>query len=244
MNTFLILLLSLVALHVIIDFYLQPDAWVKDKLERHERSSKLLYHAIIQGAVSCIPILLISMDWKSIICMFIVIGASHWAIDLVKTYLETNSRYLLIDQALHILILTGVSLHASQLEWTYDEIIKSVITEKNIVIALGYIIILRPASVLIGSILKKYTPMENEENKGLISGGAVIGYLERVLMLSFTIAGEFSAIGFILAAKSIFRFGELNNANKHQLTEYVLLGSLLSITITAVVGLVINRWLQ
>jgi hypothetical protein len=35
-------------------------------------------------------------------------------------------------------------------------------------------------------------------------------------------------VGFILAAKSIFRFGDLTNSRDRNLTEYVLIGTLLS----------------
>ncbi|AZQ86307.1 DUF3307 domain-containing protein [Colwellia sp. Arc7-635] len=49
LSTFLILLLSLVILHVIIDFYFQPIAWGRDKNNKHEKSSKLFYHTVMQS---------------------------------------------------------------------------------------------------------------------------------------------------------------------------------------------------
>lgn len=194
----------------------------------------------MHAVFSLIPILFITTNWRSIICMLIIVGVSHWLIDLGKTYLEKKFIFSILDQTLHILVLFFISRHVSQLEWTITEFINTTITEKNLVMVLGYVIIFKPTSILIGSILKKYTPEGTEEENGLISGGEIIGYLERILILTFTIIGNYSVIGFILAAKSIFRFGELNNSKSHKLTEYVLLGSLLSVTITSMVGLIIN----
>lgn len=197
-------------------------------------------HAAIQAITSCIAILFITTDWLLVGCVFMIIGSSHWLIDLGKTYLGKDLRYFILDQVLHVAVLTGVALHVSQLEWSLSELAGAIITKNNLAIALAYVVIFKPTSILIGSILSKYIPKEYEESEGLISGGEVIGYLERTLILTFSITGQFSVIGFILAAKSIFRFGELNNSKKHKLTEYVLLGSLLSVTITSIIGLAVK----
>ncbi len=74
-----------------------------------------------------------------------------------------------------------------------------------------------------------------------MAAGALIGYLERILILTFTLLGSYTAVGFVLAAKSIFRFGELTRSTDRSLTEYVLIGSLLSVVITTLVGVVITQ---
>lgn len=48
-------------------------------------------------------------------------------------------------------------------------------------------------------------------------------------------------IGFLLAAKSIFRFGDLKEGHETKMTEYVLLGSLISMAIATIVGIVTNE---
>ncbi|GAD79696.1 DUF3307 domain-containing protein [Vibrio ezurae] len=243
MNAFIILFLLLVILHVMADFYFQPASWVRDKNDNKRKSHKLYIHSAIQALVSCIPVLFITTDWRSISCMLIIIGVSHCLIDLAKTYLGKNLRYFILDQILHVAVLFGIALHISQLELPLSAMKDIIFTKSTLAIALAYIVIFKPTSVIIGSILSKYTPDSNEENEGLISGGVIIGYLERTLILTFTIAGQFSVIGFVLAAKSIFRFGELNNAKNHKLTEYVLLGSLLSVVITSIIGLAVKNFI-
>lgn len=68
----------------------------------------------------------------------------------------------------------------------------------------------------------------------------MIGYLERLLILTFTLVGSYSAVGFVLAAKSIFRFGELNKSADRSMTEYVLIGSLVSVVITILIGTLVS----
>lgn len=75
---------------------------------------------------------------------------------------------------------------------------------------------------------------------GLVAGGELIGYLERLLILTFTLVGSYAAVGFVLAAKSIFRFGELNQSANRGMTEYVLIGSLLSVVITTLIGALVS----
>jgi hypothetical protein len=61
--------------------------------------------------------------------------------------------------------------------------------------------------------------------------------LERIFVFTFIVTGNWNAIGFLLAAKSVFRFGDLKESKDRKLTEYVLIGALLSFGIAFGVGL-------
>ena len=110
------------------------------------------------------------------------------------------------------------------------------INYKYLIVVLAYIILLKPISSLIYILLKKWTPVA-VEGSTLVSAGQSIGYLERILILTFILLNQFAAIGFLLAAKSIFRFGELQNDQDKKLTEYVMLGTLISFSISIFIGL-------
>ena len=56
----------------------------------------------------------------------------------------------------------------------------------------------------------------------------------------FVVSVNFEAIGFLLAAKSIFRFGDLKEAKDRKLTEYVLIGTLLSFGIALLTGILVK----
>ncbi|ROT09690.1 hypothetical protein EEL49_04750 [Muribaculaceae bacterium Isolate-104 (HZI)] len=79
--------------------------------------------------------------------------------------------------------------------------------------------------------------------KGLPNAGKWIGYLERILILTFIFTGNIEGVGFLLAAKSVFRFGELNRAKDIKTTEYVLIGTFASFTIAIMLGFGVD-WLM
>lgn len=80
----------------------------------------------------------------------------------------------------------------------------------------------------------------NEEQElGLASAGKWIGICERVLIITFVVMGQFTAIGFLMTAKSILRFSEKEN-NTQLKTEYVLVGTLVSFTTAAMIGVLIS----
>ena len=60
--------------------------------------------------------------------------------------------------------------------------------------------------------------------------------LERLFVFLFVITNFWEGIGFLLAAKSIFRFGDLKDNNDVKLTEYILIGTLLSFGLAIVIA--------
>ncbi|WP_404459398.1 DUF3307 domain-containing protein [Oceanobacillus kapialis] len=71
----------------------------------------------------------------------------------------------------------------------------------------------------------------------LRSRGKLIGYIERLLVILLTVVGAYPAITFIIAAKSIARFKQLDDRNW---AEYFLLGTLSSILLGLLLGLVVQ----
>ncbi|MBO0960571.1 DUF3307 domain-containing protein [Neobacillus sp. MM2021_6] len=71
-----------------------------------------------------------------------------------------------------------------------------------------------------------------------LSRGKLIGYLERLLVLVLTFYSAYPAIGFIVAAKSIARFKQMDDRNW---AEYFLLGTLTSMFIGISLGIVLRE---
>lgn len=65
--------------------------------------------------------------------------------------------------------------------------------------------------------------------------GATIGILERILIVVFVLTGSEAAIGFVVAAKTLARFRLLDDRD---FAEYYLLGTLASVGVAIVTGLV------
>ncbi len=78
---------------------------------------------------------------------------------------------------------------------------------------------------------------------GMAGVGKYIGWLERFLILCFIFIGYYQGIGFILAAKSILRYGEIRSDDDRRFAEYVIVGTLLSFVFAIVIGLAMRRLL-
>jgi hypothetical protein len=81
------------------------------------------------------------------------------------------------------------------------------------------------------------TELEPDQRGGLPGGGYWIGVTERSLIYLFILLGEPTGIGFLAAAKSVFRIGELKDSKDRKLAEYILIGTLLSFAAAMLVGL-------
>lgn len=74
----------------------------------------------------------------------------------------------------------------------------------------------------------------------LPSAGRYIGWLERFLLLTAVLLQAATAVGLVLAAKSVFRFGDIRR--DRQAAEYFLIGTLVSVSEAVIIGLLVH-WL-
>src|SRR5690606_11914951 len=93
-------------------------------------------------------------------------------------------------------------------------------------------------SVIIKTLISVYRPKtEMEKEDSLQNAGKYIGMLERLLVFVFIVSDHWEGVGFLIAAKSIFRFSDLTQAKDRKLTEYILIGTLLSFGLAILCGL-------
>jgi hypothetical protein len=71
--------------------------------------------------------------------------------------------------------------------------------------------------------------------------GATIGVLERLLIVAFVLTGAEAAIGFVVAAKTLARFKQLDD---RPFAEYYLLGTLASVSVALATGLLAQAALR
>lgn len=111
-------------------------------------------------------------------------------------------------------------------------------TDTWIVYFTAIVFITFPTSTLIKIVISKWTPdPSDKENESLQHAGKYIGILERLFVFAFVLTGHWEAVGFLIAAKSVFRFGDLKESRDLKLTEYILIGTLLSFGIAIFTGL-------
>jgi len=228
----MMLFTKLLLAHLIGDFLLQPLKWVLHK-EANKVASKFLYlHILIHFGITMLLIWDLSY-WD----IALVIAVSHYLIDVSKLYAMPlfNNRAVpfFIDQALHIMVLyyctylnytiaqTGMLIE--QLDW-------------NLITAIVFVTF--PAAIIMNKLLDKMSGQIPLDHKSLPNAGKYIGIIERLFVLLFIILGRWEAIGLLITAKSVFRFNDLKESNNRKLTEYILIGTLLSFGIAILTGIV------
>lgn len=228
------ILFKLMAAHFISDFILQPTSWVDDRNARHFKSHKLWYH----GSVTALTVLILC-GW-SLWWMALIIGITHVMLDGLKSYRKQNTLWFILDQTAHLLIIAVLWAMNSGLEMNFT-VITSLYTSPKIWLYVTAILFLTwPAGMLIGH----YTAPWREKLKtsaggeqGLEKGGMHIGILERLLIFLLVLLGKFEVIGLLVAAKSLLRFNEKDRPEAK--TEYLLIGTLLSVGLSLGVGFLV-----
>jgi hypothetical protein len=116
--------------------------------------------------------------------------------------------------------------------------ISELLNSNNLIYITGYVVLTLPLSIIIQKALIPWSELiGDEDDDSLLNAGKYIGILERSFVFVFIIANRWEAVGFLLAAKSVFRFGDLKESKDRKLTEYILLGTLLSFGIAIVISI-------
>lgn len=230
------ILLKLLFAHIFADFILQTERICKGKrASKNTKYGYLFLHSLIHAATAYL-VLAYWNTWSIPLVIFL----THFGMDYIKsTFMKDNMKSFIIDQVVHIAVIIVLWLC---LLGKYAEL-GSALSEiwdnpKIWIFATAYLLVLKPTSTILNLFIKQWIPHNSKNDNTLPHAGLWIGYLERILILTFIFTHNFEGIGFLLAAKSIFRFGELNNAKEIQITEYVLIGSLASFTIATIIGFI------
>lgn len=246
-RVFMILLLA----HLLGDFVLQ-FRWIR--LQKKHWPVRLL-HSAIQAVLAYVLV----GAW-SLWLVAVITGATHFLIDWGKTSLKTRKVWIqLVDQALHAAVIVSVSGYVV----TYGTALPAwftwqpVFAWQVVVIANALILLVLCGGSLIGGLMAPYqaqldrnyarqskqVPAEGKKPiKGLEDGGKVIGYLERLLIMVFVLANQYAGIGFLIAAKSIFRFGEFKESENRMEAEYIIIGTFASFLYAIIISQGV-RWL-
>ncbi|MEX0720427.1 MAG: DUF3307 domain-containing protein [Balneolaceae bacterium] len=228
----MIVLLKLLLAHIIGDFFLQTLNIVREKEQKKLRSPHLYLHSFLHGVLPFLLIWDLSF-WKFALLIFI----SHLIIDAIKLYAQ-NSRnqasLFFLDQTAHILVILFIwnLMMPGNISFAWLQ------TSTFLLAVVALLFLTLPSSIITRVIISRWTPhTEDDDSESLVSAGKYIGILERLFVFGFVVTGQLQAIGFLIAAKSVFRFGDLRNSKNRKLTEYILIGTLVSFGIAMLTGL-------
>lgn len=232
----MILFVKLLLAHLIGDFLLQPNSWVLDKEKKKHKSKFLYYHLAIHGFLAWIFVRTIDF-----IVFVIILTFLHGLIDFLKLKFQksnTKRNWFFLDQFLHLAVIMIITIISQNLIPDF-----CFLNNQFLVLITGMIFLTKPASIIIKNVISIWTPEnKNQKDDSLANAGNYIGIIERLFVFGFILTHHFDAIGFLLAAKSIFRFGDLKDAKDRKLTEYVLIGTLLSFGFALLIGFLIDYY--
>ena len=239
-GTFLMLLTA----HLVGDFILQNKSMVKAK---DTRPLCLLFHAMLVTLATVVIGAVIAPNTTLFIYFWVFLA--HFTIDWVKGLAgsakwmlagnSNNETWLFVtDQVAHLASLAaiaalfpGMAEQSLWLRWFPDRYFEVLIVISGIVACVfaGGILINKATRPLI-------LQMSSGELNGLKNGGRIIGQLERGLTFFFMLTGQTNAIGFLFAAKSILRFGEIKDGEKRKEAEYIIIGTFMSFGWALLIG--------
>ena len=224
----LTLAIKFILAHLAGDFLFQPDKWIKHKKKGKYKSKYLYWHILIHTVLLLVTLQFNFNYWKGIVLVII----SHYIIDLLKLYLDkkVNSQILFFtDQILHFIVIASVVHYYNP----FNVNLSSVYSIESLLLITFILITTYVSSVIIKILISNWKINDESPNQA----GKYIGMLERLFIFSFIILNYWEGIGFLLAAKSVFRFGDLSKAKNRDLTEYILIGTLLSFGIAIATGI-------
>lgn len=232
----MIIFIKLLLAHLLGDFLFQPTKWVIHK-EAHKIGSKYLYaHIFIHFAL----VLLLMADityWK----IALVIALSHYVIDLGKLYsskwFSNKSIPFFIDQAFHIAIIFGCAYYGTVIGQAAYLI---GLMDWGLITAVFFLSF--PSAIIMNILLERMSDQIPLDHKSLPNAGKYIGMIERLFVFIFVITGRWEGIGLLITAKSVFRFNDLKESNSRKLTEYILIGTLLSFGLAILTGIIYTAY--
>lgn len=230
-----LLALKLVLAHFVGDFVLQPAHWVEDKLQKKGRSKYLYFHI---GVHLLALLLILQFRYLGAVACIVV---THLLIDLAKLYLTNKKNYrwlFVVDQVLHLLVIASIVYWIEPFPIDFSGLWE----EKSLLLATFLVFVTFVSGIIMRMLLAPYIDeivKEDESGEGgsLKNAGTYIGMLERLFVFGFILIQQWAAIGLLIAAKSVFRFGDLNKGKNRKLTEYVLIGTLLSFGLAILSGM-------
>lgn len=247
------IVIAMMLSHFIGDFYLQTDKSVEKRFENYLWT--LLHGAVyIIPGIFIFHI----YTHEGLTGYFLVFACSHLTYDTVKFFImkskkggkakqQKTNEVLMIDwvfiadQAAHLLTIAiicivylnrhgDISVLPNFIGYinidtdTFDKIMRA-----TLILA----IIIQPVSITFGKLfnIEKLVVLKTKESPDtdtIKGSGTIIGYLERLIIVSLLFLGEYEAIGLVIAAKSIARF------NGNVTAEFYIIGTFYGVISTIV----------
>ncbi len=253
MQTVLRVALVLYLAHLLTDFVFQNSQLIQQKQRGDARG--YLKH----GAIHCVCAIVIGAFYLrgaifSPRFYLVIFGLTlaHLVIDIGKIQLAKRhvtgegTLPFVVDQLIHaVTVVSAAWLVVGTVPFSAFVAQINVIRDagNRTLLALSvYVAVIFAGGYLIRSMTRPLMAHVNvhsgESRADLIHAGMYIGWLERFLVLTALLLHSPATVGLIIAAKSIARYPEFRN---EQFAEYFLIGTLLSISIAILGGVLLQK---
>lgn len=238
-ETFLLLLTG----HLLGDFVFQSDALIA----RKKTLRGLTEHVAI---VTGLTLLVLAPATPLVIAPVALMAASHFAMDYAKTHwLGDRLWSFSLDQAVHIGVLVALAFAwpdlAAQSVWGLAPSNVQLQVYAAMTVVCGAVVGVWVGGIVIKKLVEPLAPTPPAEPPategepptagapsapiiGMRNAGRYIGWLERALTITFILIGHPEGVGFLLAAKSILRFRDVQDQTDRHQAEYIIIGTFLS----------------
>lgn len=218
------LILAMLLGHALGDFYFQTNDMVSKKKE------SIVKHVLIY------TIIIVLIYWfmtksKNVLVLGIIVFISHFIIDNLNVYVSKKTENhqqvklltFILDQVLHVSILI---IYIAMFDCL---IVSEVHVNDFLLFAVIISYLIMPSSILIDKVLCMVNK-DKTVKKFELDEGTVIGILERMLILTMGVSGSINGIGFLIAAKTMVRYGQFDDKEKdNNFRSKYLIGTLLSV---------------
>ncbi|WP_336004187.1 DUF3307 domain-containing protein [Fusobacterium polymorphum] len=228
----------LISVHLLADFLFQTSAYSEKK---RKMLKPLLLHCFIYFIAFEIVLLSI-LQFKKAFLLGMIISVLHFLINFTKNKLEKSfpQRRLQIwifsiSQLIHFFIIIAMYFILN-LENSVSNLYINLQGYENFKTIILYIsvfsIIFELASVFIRKLFTSISPKTYPKaNLEELKAGNIIGKLERIIIAILLLNNQFGVIGFVLTAKSIACFKQMENKD---FAEKYLIGTLTSFLIVLI----------
>ncbi|ALF25501.1 DUF3307 domain-containing protein [Fusobacterium nucleatum] len=234
----------LISVHLLADFLFQTSAYSEKK---RKMLKSLLLHCFIYFIVFEIIFFILFQCEKAFI-LGLIISVLHFLINYTVNKLEKyfpkrrlQLLFFSLNQLIHIVMIVGM-YYILNLENLTNNLYTKLQTYEDFKIIVLYTfvfsIILDPASVFIRKLFTSISPKTYPKtNLEELKAGNIIGKLERIIIAILLLNNQFGIMGFVLTAKSIARFKQMENKD---FAEKYLIGTLTSFLIALISVLILK----
>jgi hypothetical protein len=232
------LMMLLLLAHLLGDFVFQPTHWVQHKIQKLHASPYLYYHLCVHAALTSMAL---QFNPNMFLSFCIIIG-SHGLIDWLKLKLNQKANDLLLffgDQLAHLSIIMAVAHWESPFLPDFNA---SNLLTQHAPLLVTLVLLTYGSAIVIQKLMAAWAFADEQKNEALPGAGRYIGMMERLFVFGFMLLQQWQAVGWLITAKSILRYSDLSRAKDRKLTEYVLIGTLLSIGMAMLITLGFKAW--